>query len=231
MKTFITFLFVLLCCTGIRLAAQTNYYTETKTFHEDGYTYQCDVNEAAMVSLYNADCTYYKTKQIDLTTGKAYRYIPGLSPLEREARTKPQCFAIVNRAFPPEIKARVNGRELMIILYIEPTTGKIADVVFEFTTDNLAEIYTQVPVSVYREIEVELKENVRFTPSALGKKLNYIFMFWTQDPNVTVKSDPLTPIEPTDPDPSVDDSVIDDSGQITTNSLDVEEEVEEDEEE
>lgn len=231
MKNFITFLFLLLCCPGIRLAAQTNYYTETKTFHEDGYTYQCDVNEASMVSLYNADYTYYKTKQINLTTGKAHRYIPGLSPLEREARTKPQCFAIVNRAFPPEIKARVNGRELMIKLYIESATGKIADVVFKFTTDNLAEIYTQVPVSVYREIEVELKKSVRFTPSAEGKKLNYIFMFWQQDPNVTLRSDPLIPIEPTDPDPSVDESVRDSSGQITTNSIDVEEEVEEDEKE
>lgn len=60
MKNFITFLFLLLCCPGIRLAAQTNYYTETKTFHEDGYTYQCDVNEAAMVSLYNAEALVYQ---------------------------------------------------------------------------------------------------------------------------------------------------------------------------
>ena len=204
MKTIFTFLFLSLCCNCIHLTAQTNYYPETKTFHENGYTYQCDVNEASMVSLYNAECTYYKTEQIDLTTGKRYEFTPGKPPLDREPYTKPKCFAIVNKAFPPEVKARINGRELTIVLYIESATGKIADVVFNFTTGKLAEIYTQVPVSVYREIEVELKKNVRFTPSAVGKKQNYIFMFWTQDPNVTIKSTPLTPGGQVDPDSAKD---------------------------
>lgn len=214
MKTIFTFLFLSLCCTGIRLTAQTNYYPETKTFHEDGYTYQCDVDEASMVSLYNASCTYYKTEQIDLSTGKRYEYIPGKPPLAREARTKPQCFAIVNRAFPPEIKARIDGRELTIVLYIESVTGKIVDVVFNFLTGRLAEIYTQVPVSVYREIEVELKKNVRFTPSAIGRNLSYIFMFWTQDPNVTIQNAPLKPLEPVEPDLPDDESPRDDGGPI-----------------
>lgn len=204
MKTIFTFLFLSLCCNCIHLTAQTNYYPETKTFHENGYTYQCDVDEASMVSLYNAECTYYKTEQIDLTTGKRYEFTPGKPPLAREPYTKPQCFAIVNKAFSPEVKARIDGRELMIKLYIETATGKIADVVFKFTTGNLAKIYTQVPVSVYREIEVELKKNVRFTPSAVGKKLNYIFMFWKQDPNVTIKSTPLTPGGQVDPDSAKD---------------------------
>ena len=201
MKNIFTFLFLLLYCADIHLTAQTNYYPETKTFHENGYTYQCDVDEASMVSL--------KTEQIDLTTGKRYEFTPGKPPLAREPYTKPQCFAIVNKAFSPEVKARIDGRELMIKLYIETATGKIADVVFKFTTGNLAKIYTQVPVSVYREIEVELKKNVRFTPSAVGKKLNYIFMFWKQDPNVTIKSTPLTPGGQVDPDSPFDDSVRD----------------------
>ena len=67
--------------------------------------------------------------------------------------------------------------------------------VFNFTTQSIADIYTQVPVSVYREIEVELKKNVQFTPSDVGKNLNYIFMFWEQDPNVTIKDTIDTPPE------------------------------------
>ena len=51
MKNIFTFLFLLLYCADIHLTAQTNYYPETKTFHENGYTYQCDVDEASMVSL------------------------------------------------------------------------------------------------------------------------------------------------------------------------------------
>ena len=196
MKNFITFLLLFLTCSAnFHLTAQANYYPDTKTFYENGYTYQCDVNEASMVYLYNADYTYCKTEQIDLTTGKRYEFVPGKPPLAREPYTKPKCFAIVNKAFPPEIKARINGRELSIVLYIESATGKIADVVFNFTTQKIADIYTQVPVSVYREIEVELKKNVQFTPSDVGKNLNYIFMFWKQDPNVTIKDTIDTPPE------------------------------------
>ena len=34
--------------------AQTNYYTTTKTFNEQGYIYQCDVDtESGDINLYN----------------------------------------------------------------------------------------------------------------------------------------------------------------------------------
>ncbi len=41
MKTTL-FSFLLFFC-AVYAAAQTNYYTETKTFQESGYTYRCDV--------------------------------------------------------------------------------------------------------------------------------------------------------------------------------------------
>lgn len=102
----------------------------------------------------------------------------------------------------------------MIKLYIESATGKIVDVVLKFTTGKLATTYTQVPVSVYREIEVELKKSVRFTPSAIGKNLSYIFMFWKQDPNVTIQNAPLKPLEPVEPDLPDNESPRDDGGPI-----------------
>ena len=41
------------------LTAQTNYYTHDKTFYEDGYTYQCDVEEGSQsVTLYNKNSSY-----------------------------------------------------------------------------------------------------------------------------------------------------------------------------
>lgn len=187
MKASIYFCIFIICLCS-RTSAQTNYYAETKTFHEDGYTYQCDVNKASVASLYNAECHYYKTEQIDLRTGEKYKFLPGLQPLEKENQTKPQCFAIVNRAFPPEIKTKIKHIELCIALYINPATGQIADVVFRFPTLTSIAPYTLVPISVYREIEIELKKSVRFTPSAEGKNLNYISMFWRQDPNVTIKN-------------------------------------------
>ena len=42
--------------------------------------------------------------------------------------------------------------------------------------------------TLYRQIEIELKKNIWFIPTSFGKSLNYIYMFWTQDPNVTLNS-------------------------------------------
>ena len=50
----ITLLLAILFCSGV--VAQTNYYKVDKTFYEDGYTYQCDVNEKTQrVWLYNVE--------------------------------------------------------------------------------------------------------------------------------------------------------------------------------
>ena len=35
----------------IFVVAQTNYYAVTKTFHEKGYTYQCDVDKSGKLKL------------------------------------------------------------------------------------------------------------------------------------------------------------------------------------
>lgn len=41
---------------------------------------------------------------------------------------------------------------------------------------------TRVPVSVFRSIEVQLKEKIRIEPTELGKKLNFIYISWMQNP-------------------------------------------------
>lgn len=51
MKTIFFFICISLCTTYIY--AQTNYYAVTKTFNENGYTYQCDVAASKTVTLYN----------------------------------------------------------------------------------------------------------------------------------------------------------------------------------
>ena len=43
-----------LCCISY-LSAQTYYYGVTETFHENGYTYQCDVQSSMRVRLYNKE--------------------------------------------------------------------------------------------------------------------------------------------------------------------------------
>lgn len=165
----------------VDLSAQTNYYSQDKTFYEDGYTYQCDVTEGAgLVNLYNKDSKYIYVKQINRYTGeKISREEELLNEFEEETWTKPKCRSIVNNAFSSAEKQRVKGSELIITMYIDPDTGKVADVEFIFVTFNP---YATIPISVYRKIEVEIKKNIWFKITPEGKKRNYIMLWWGQEP-------------------------------------------------
>ena len=177
--------------------AQTNYYSETKTFYEDGYTYQCDVENEVLAILYNKDTKYYGQTQMYRDTGEQYDFHAGdPAHIKKDNWSKPKAFDIVNRAFSPEQKAKLQGNELLIELFIDSQTGKVADVVFEFPAVPGMDEYHTIPVSVYRQIEIELKKNIWFIPTSFGKSLNYIYMFWTQDPNVTLRSNPRAPLGP-----------------------------------
>ncbi|MDN0053301.1 DUF5043 domain-containing protein, partial [Bacteroides caecigallinarum] len=158
-----------------------NYYSQDKTFYEDGYTYQCDVTEGAgLVNLYNKDSKYIYVKQINRYTGEEISIEQNrLRQFEEETWTKPKCRSIVNNAFSSAEKQRVKGKEFTITMYIDPDTGKVTDVEFIFVTFNS---YATIPISVYREMEVEIKKNIWFNITADGKKLNYIVLWWRQEP-------------------------------------------------
>ena len=190
MKFLIMVCFLLVCIAPIY--SQNGYYTETKTFYEDGYTYQCEVCNDVLVILYNADKRFIGKPLIDKRTGKEYDNA-GQPLFEEETWSKPKCYSIINQTFTPEEKARLTGKELLISLYIDAQTGKIADVEFRFFAKASFDPYATIPVSTYRQVEIELKKNVWFKPTAEGKNLNYIPLFWMQDPNVTIKNVPATP--------------------------------------
>ena len=179
MRTIFLLLFISLFMVDI--SAQTNYYRQDKTFYEEGYTYQCDVTEGAgLVNLYNKDSKYIYVKQINRHTGeKISREEEFLNEFEEETWTKPKCRSIVNNAFSSDEKQRVKGEEFIITMYIDPDTGKVADVEFIFMTFNP---YATIPISVYRKIEVEIKKNIWFKITPEGKKRNYIMLWWGQEP-------------------------------------------------
>ena len=52
-------------------------------------------------------------------------------------------------------------REFTITMLLSPDTGKVMEVNFNFTTFSP---YARVPLHVYREIEVKLKEQIHFKP-------------------------------------------------------------------
>lgn len=160
--------------------AQTGFYDVTKTFKEEGYTYQCDVIEGAkFVTLYNKETRFTSESQIDRNTGEGITIIENRErQFEQESWTKPKCYSIINNAFSAVEKQRVKGKNFTIIMYIDPDTGKIADIQYQFLS---IEPYATIPVSVYRKIEVELKKNVWFVPTEEGKRRNYIVLGWQHE--------------------------------------------------
>ncbi|WP_291529415.1 DUF5043 domain-containing protein [Bacteroides sp. UBA939] len=164
----------------VELSAQTNYYTTTKTLYQSGYTYQCDVvQESKKVTLYNKVNSLTYTEQMYKATGKLPPLLGNPPDVVDDNWTRQKCKQIVNSAFSATERQRVNGRDFGIFMYISPETGKVIEVRFTFTSTGNP--FATIPVSVYRKIETDLKNNIWFTPTADGKKLNYICRFWRQE--------------------------------------------------
>ena len=168
MKRHIAYLCLLFCVTNI--CAQESYYNETKTFVEDGYTYQCDVEKpGVMVYLYNKDYKDVYTKQ-ETVIQNAYedsilalpdpegRFL--LTDVPMQVEWKESAInerELIRSLFSEEEKLRLKGDGLGVILHINPNTGKIDGVIFNFLT---TQAYATIPVSTYRKIELKLKDLV-----------------------------------------------------------------------
>ena len=86
--------------------------------------------------------------------------------------------SIVNNAFSADERRRVTGCELLVDLIIDSNTGRIMEVEFSFLANSG---FATIPVSVYRRIELELKNQIWFTPTAVGRSLNFIARGWSQE--------------------------------------------------
>ena len=173
---------------------QESYYNETKTFVEDGYAYQCDVEKpGVMVYLYNKDYKDVYTKQKRVSSGGEFelkednfitvpdpegRFLLTTVPMQVEWNESAISEReLIRSLFSEEEKQRVKGYSLGVVLHINPDTGKIDGVIFNFP---YKQPFATIPVSTYRRIELKLKETMTYTPTAYGKGLNYIFKGWVQ---------------------------------------------------
>ncbi|WP_373801548.1 DUF5043 domain-containing protein [Bacteroides heparinolyticus] len=172
MKTTIVSFMLFFC--AVYTAAQTNYYTDTKTFQENGYTYQCDVSYG-LVKLYNKENKLTYVRQIFKDTKEVPGFGFDFDDVVEETWTKPKSLSIVNNAFTAEQKQRMGTECVGICMYISPETGKVVEVAFDFTT---VSSFATIPLSVYRKIEVELKQQIWFTPTKDGKRLNHLMRSW-----------------------------------------------------
>lgn len=180
MKILLTSLNILIGMGINTVSVQINYYTETKTFHETGHTYQCDAPPHKLVTLYNIENTFTYEDLVYKETGEVYDGLvsqPRLDVFEEDTWTRNKCRSIVNQAFTEEERKRVDGGRLVTTMIISPEIGRVIEVYFTFV--NFGPLIS-IPVSTFRTIEVKLKENIWFTIKEDGKKLNYLMIIWPQ---------------------------------------------------
>ena len=82
-------------------------------------------------------------------------------------------YNIVDNAFTKNTANTFGKRKIGIAMYLDAMTGKVVEVTFDF----LAIVpYARMPISIYRDIELKLKEQISFTTTNVGKQLNYIML-------------------------------------------------------
>jgi len=180
-------LIIFLLFSVAEVSAQTYYYTQNKTLSgqdvnsSNTYTYQCIVdNSTSMVRLYNAANQKTNAEQTFKNGSPLTQsFLLGEEKLfEKDNWTWNKCQSIVNNAFSADEKQRVKGNEFVIEMIIDSDTGKVTEVEFNFL-HYLG--FGTIPLSVYRKIELELKSNVWFTVTDVGKSLNFVSRGWSQE--------------------------------------------------
>ena len=171
---------------------ETVIYKKTTTFRVDGYTYQCDVDDGSQfVTLHNKENKLTYKDIVYKATEKAYIGSWNSKVVEYDSSMSWQEDFIVDQAFTKAMADEIGKDELSITMLLSPDTGKVIEVYFNFTTFNP---YARVPLYVYREIEVKLKEQIQYKPGEVGKQLNHIMLSWMQKPKG--KLPPLNPPGP-----------------------------------
>lgn len=178
MKTLvILILFIIMGITT--LYSQTNYYTESKIFEGVGYKYKCNVSSLRNVILYNIDNKYVGKYPKYRTTGRDYEF-PEYDRKKlyiKNVSTETKIKNIINSNFSgititqPQNSAQ--RKTFNITFYINSETGRVDELEFDFVNFGP---YAQVPVEVFRQIELDIKQNIQFEVTDYGKELDYI---WT----------------------------------------------------
>ena len=161
---------ILFCVTDISAQARL-YDTLPRTFNEQGFAYVA-FDLGGMVSLRNRDNRWIGVQEVNRDgTFVPYRGAP--TPLQPNTATqmRQQALTIINNAFTPAERQRFRGTRLEVVLYIDPTTGRVDDV--EFVFDRQLGFAT-IPVATYRRIELELKNRIQFVVTAEGRRRNFL---------------------------------------------------------
>ena len=145
------------------IVAQTNYYTQSKVFQQNGYTYK--VNYAPFVELYNAENKWIDKEPTYKDTGEFFDSENSRFELTFNSswdKAISLCDSIIRAEFSTADMERIsnNTDKITVALYVNSETGAIEEVSFSFYRESP---YAYIPVSTYRRIELAIKERVHLS--------------------------------------------------------------------
>ena len=159
------------------IVAQTNYYTESKIFQENGYTYKVD--HSTCVELYHAENKWIDQQPRYKDTGEFFDSENSRFEIKyNSSRSKAEalCDSIMRAEFSAGDMERIcnDEHDIVVSLYINSETGIVEEVSFSFYHKSA---YAYIPVSTYRRIELAIKENVRLSLANDYKILTFVY-YW-----------------------------------------------------
>lgn len=161
------------------------YYRKDTTYVMNGYSYHCEGN-TGNITLYNAGYQnkWVTKKQVYKDTGKSFDFgfgdIKKYNPIIDDLSMNQKVLNIIDNAFTKEFVENLKGDELLnVVMYLNSGTGKVEEVSFWFID---IDGYASLPISTYRNIELQLIDEISYTPSAIGKQLNYIMLSLMRKP-------------------------------------------------
>lgn len=169
---------------------ESNYTSDT--LRMDGYTYVCDTLSGTLINLYNIE------NKIDV---ERWCYKDG-TPYNPRPFEEPELYtlsdagwqlleSIVDEAFTQSQVELIGGHDklstLRIDIDISSTDGTITDVYFTYLT---MQKYVEIPIYVFRDIELGLKKKIRFTLTDEGCKMKVCTYFWRQRPKGRIEIEP-----------------------------------------
>jgi hypothetical protein len=158
----------------------TSYYTTTQTIQGSGFKLQCDIYKGYRVTLHdvNSKFTYVKWGKKDGTAMELGVSRGTIPTTENDTWTLSKSMSIVDNTFSSAEREWVKGKMLSVKMIIDSSTGKVIEVNFEFSKNSP---FQQIPPTTFHKIEQQLKTEIWFTVTPVGKELTYCMAGWLHE--------------------------------------------------
>lgn len=175
-------LIIMLSCGYYNTFAQRNYALfepsdyKSDTIRMADYSYICDTLLNYEINLYNLT-NHSGRESVRYKDGSPKP--KGVDVINLSRDTNNLLNSIIDEGFTLEQVEQIDGKRLIVFIDISSDDGSVTDVYFAFFKNTH---YTQLPIDVFREMELRFKNEVQFELTEEGKKMTHYSIGWSQCP-------------------------------------------------